>query len=148
MKGIALEYVFVIFVVVVAILVGIGIMTNVITPGIIPRTNQIVDVRYACIQYNETKINFESFETLLYGFLTDQCKYFVGELKEAATVDDLKRVAKEIDETVDVVLLSRCELPTISAHNIYLCCNETLEKNKTFNITRKEIKNSDVLICQ
>jgi len=148
MKGVALEYIFVIVVAVVVIFVGIGIMTNVIKPGIIPRTNQVVDVKYACIQYNETKISFENFKTLLYGFLTDQCKYFVGELKETITVDDLKSAAKEIDETVDVILLSNCELPTISAHNLYVYCNETLEKDKTFNITRKEIKNSDVLICQ
>jgi hypothetical protein len=148
MKGMALKYVFAIIVAVVVILVSIGILRNIIGPGVIPQTNQIIDVRYACVQYNDTRITFGNFKTLLYGFLTDQCKYFVGRLKEAATVDNLKEAVKEIDENVDVFLLSGCELPTISAHNLYLCCNSTLDKDKTFNITRKEIKNSDVLICQ
>jgi len=148
MKGMALEYVFVILLAVVAVVVGISIATNIISPRIIPRTNQVVDVKYACVQYNETNITFENLKILLYGFLTDQCKYFVGKIKETVTVDDLNRAAKEIDEDVDVILLSSCELPTISAHNLYVCCNNTIEKDKTFNITRKEIKNSDVLICQ
>jgi hypothetical protein len=148
MKGMALEYVFVVIVAVVAIVVGISMLTNIISPGIIPPMNQVVDVKYACAQYNETKITFENLKTLLYGFLTDQCKYFVGELKETATIDDLKRAAKEINKNIAVVVLSSCELPTISAHNLYIYCNSTLEKDKTFNITRKEIKYSDVLICQ
>lgn len=148
MKGMALEYIFVIFIAVVVIIVGVGILTNIINPGIVPQTNQVVDVRYACVQYNETKITFENFKTLLYGFLTDQCKYFFGEPKETITFDDLKRAAKEIDKSVNVILLSNCRAPTISAHNLYVCCSENLEKDKTINITRKEIKNSDVLVCQ
>jgi len=148
MKGMVLEYVFVIAVAVVVILVGIGIATNVISPGVVPKTDQVVDVKYACIQYNETTVGFESFKTLLYGFLTDQCKYFTGNLKETVTVDDLKRAVKEIDKSVSVIILPMCEMPTVEAHNLYFCCKENLEKGKTFNITRKEIKNSDVLICQ
>jgi hypothetical protein len=148
MKGIALGYVFTVVVLVVAIVVAVGIIMNFLNPGIIPPANHVVDVRYACIQYNETKISFESFKILLYGFLTDQCKYFVGELRDTATTDDLVRVSKEIDENVNVILLSSCETPTTAAHNLYVCCSGNLEKDKTFNITRKEIKNSDVLICQ
>lgn len=148
MKGMALEYVFVILVGVVVFVVGVGIAKNILNPGSFPQTDHSVDVRYACIQYNESEIGFENFKTLLYGFLTGQCKYFVGELREGATIDDMKRAVKEIDKTVNVILLSSCESPTINAHNLYVCCNETLEKYKTFNITRKELKNSDVLICQ
>jgi len=148
MKGMVLEYVFAITVAIVVILVGIGIAANVIGPGIVPKMDQVVDVEYACIQYNETKITFESFKTLLYGFLTDQCKYFVGEVKETVTMDDLKRAVKEIDKSVSVIVLPACEMPTVGAHNLYVCCKETLGKDVNFNITRKEIKNSDVLLCQ
>lgn len=142
----ALEYVFAVIVAVVFIFVSVSI--SILKPDIIPNTNHVIDVRYACVQYNDTEIDFESFKTLLYGFMTDQCKYFTGKLKQSATIDDLKRAATEIDKKVNVVTLSSCEMPTAAAGNLYLCCSEVLEKDKTFNITRKEITNSDVLICQ
>jgi hypothetical protein len=123
-------------------------MTDLINPGLIPPWNQIVDVRYACVQYNETKVSPENFKILLYGFLTDQCKNFVGELQYTSTSAYLSNMVKDIDKNVNVVFLSNCSSPTLAAHNVYVCCNRTLEKDKTFNITAKQIKNSDVLICQ
>jgi len=143
-----LEYVFAILIAVVVFFVSISIIRNATNPNVVPQIGHPVDVRYACGQYNETSISFETFKTLLYGFLTGQCKHFVGELNDGVTIDDLRRAAKEIDETAGVISLTSCESPTVNAHNIYFCCNETLEKHKVFNITGNGIKNSDVLICQ
>ena len=148
MKGIALEYIFVIFVAVVVIIVTVAIMTGLISPGLIPPINNVVDVRYACIQYNETRVSSENFKVLLYGFLTSQCKYFMGELQNTVTADYLKNAVKEIDKDVNVVFLSSCSSPPIPTHTLFVCCNQTLEKDKTFNMTAKQIKDSDVLICQ
>ena len=148
MKGMALEYAFIIIIVVVVIVVGVAILRAFINPGNIPPTDQVVDVKYACVQYNETRVGLEDFKTLLYGFLTDQCRIFVGELKQTVSIDDLKGMVKEIDGSINVIALPSCEMPTIQAHNLYVYFNESLKRSKSFNITRKEIKNSDVLICQ
>lgn len=107
-----------------------------------------IDVRYACSDYNNTAINFDEFKTLVYGFLTDQCEFFNGTLSDRVTLDDLKSIAGGINSSTNVIQLTTCQLPTFNAHNLYYCCNSSLETNEIINISRKEIKNSDVLICE
>jgi len=147
MKGMALEYVFATVVAVVVIFVMIEIISTILKGKLIPENPNIVDVRYACSQLNNTQISYENFKTLVYGFFTEQCKNFVGRLKESVTLEDMQRAVKEVDEKIKVIPISECGFPTISARTLYVCCGNVLEKNKVINIVRKEIKNSDVLVC-
>lgn len=142
-----LEYVFVMVIAVVVILVMIGIISNLLKGKPVPDGGNIIDVKYACTQYNNSKITYENFKTLIYGFFTEQCENFVGELKETITLQDMQRAVGDVDKNINVVPISACNFPTISARTLYVCCNETLTKNKVINIVRKEIKNSDVLVC-
>lgn len=147
MKGIATEYVFAVAVAIVVILVSIGIVINSINPELIPRFRFISDVRYACAQYNNTQINFENFKTVLYGFLTDQCNNFSAELKQGITLDDIQRAVEETESKTEVIQLDYCHFLETNIHAIYTCCKNTFEAGEKINITRREIKNSDVLIC-
>jgi hypothetical protein len=147
MKGMALEYPFTLIVAVVVILVMIGIIATVLKGKLIPEDTNIVDVRYACSQLNNSQISYDNFKVLVYGFFTEQCKNFVGKLKETVTLQDMERAVEEVDERIKVIQVSECSMPTVSARTLYVCCGESLEKNKVINIVRKEIKNSDVLIC-
>jgi len=147
MKGIALEYVFIIVVMVVVILVSISIIVGVIKPELLPEFRVVTDVRYACSEYNSTQITFENFKTVLYGFLTDQCNNFSAELRQDITFEDIKRAAKEVDRKIEVVQLSSCHFLGTNTHSVYTCCDDIFETGKKINITRREIKNSDVLIC-
>jgi hypothetical protein len=147
MKGLAVGYIFVIFVAIVLLVIFISIITNLFKFPI-PSVNYPIDVKYACSQYNGTEISIENLETVLYGFLTDQCNNFSGRLKQTITASDLRRIVDEIDKSVNIIILDICRLPTINSHTLYLCCDEILEEGKSFNTTRKEIKYSDVLICE
>jgi hypothetical protein len=147
MRGMALEYPFVMLVAFVVIIVVIGIVATVLKGRFVPEDGNPIDVRYACSNLNNSQISYDNFKTLIYGFFTEQCKNFVGELKETVTFEDMQRAVQEIDEKIKIVKISECSLPTVSARTLYVCCGEVLEKNKVINIIRKEIKNSDVLIC-
>jgi hypothetical protein len=147
MKGIALEYVFAFAVVIVVILISISIITGLIKPELIPEFRVVTDVRYACSRYNNTKITFENFKTVLYGFLTDQCNNFSAELSQDITLEDLERAVKEVDRRIEVIQLSECHFLGTNTHSVYTCCGNVFEAGKNINITRREIKYSDVLIC-
>ncbi|MEM7822612.1 MAG: hypothetical protein QXI23_03980 [Candidatus Aenigmatarchaeota archaeon] len=147
MKGIALEYVFAITVAIVVVCVSIAFITGLIKPELIPRPKVITDVRYACSQYNNSKISFENFKTVLYGFLTDQCNNFSSQLTQEITFEDITRTVKEIDEKINVVRLTECKFLETNTHSVFICCGNSFKTGENINITRKEIKNSDVLIC-
>jgi hypothetical protein len=147
MKGLALEYPFTILIAIAVILISISIILTIIKPELIPRMHTEVDVRYACSKYNNSRINFENFKTILYGFLTDQCSNFSAILKESMSLDDIKRAVREIDEKVQVIEINNCNFFETNTGNIYVCCKNFFSSGEKINITKKEIKNSDVLIC-
>jgi len=147
MKGIALEYIFAVAIIAVVIVVSIGFITGLVKPEFIPRIRLVSDVRYACAQHNGTQISFDNFKTVLYGFLTDQCSSFSAELKQGMTIDDIRRAAEETEEGMQVVQLNSCHFLGTNTHTVYVCCSDLFEAGKNINITRREIKNSDVLIC-
>jgi hypothetical protein len=113
----------------------------------VPKIQFVSDVRYACAQYNGTRISFDNFKTVLYGFITGQCNNFSAELGQGITIDDIKRVAEESEKGIQVVQLSSCHFLETNTHTIYTCCSDLFESGKNINITRRQIKNSDVLIC-
>jgi len=147
MKGIALEYVFAIIVVVIVILISISLVINILKPEWIPEFRVVTDVRYTCAQLNGSKITFEDFKTVLYGFLTDQCNNFSAELKQSINFDDIQRAVKDIEGKTEVIQLESCHFLKTNTQTVYTCCSDMFESGKKINITRREIKNSDVLIC-
>jgi hypothetical protein len=147
MKALALEYPFTILVAVVVILVSISIVITVIKPELIPRIQIETDVKYVCVQYNNSKINFQNLKTVIYGFLKGQCNSFFAVLEEGLSFDDIKRVVNEIDEKIQVIEFQKCSLPETNTGNVYVCCKKFFGVGEKINITRREIKNSDVLIC-
>jgi hypothetical protein len=147
MKALALEFPFIILIAAILILVSISIIITIIKPELIPRIQMETDVRYACSKYNNSAIRFENFKTILYGFLKNRCNSFSAILEEGMSFDDITRAVKEIDEKVQVVEFNKCSLPETNTGNVYVCCKKFFGMGEKINITRREIKNSDVLIC-
>jgi hypothetical protein len=113
-----------------------------------PAIDWHVDVRYACSQLNGTIISKSDFETILYGFLTDQCNYFEFELKQSMEMKELEEIVKGIDENAMVARKNNCELPITATRTVFVCCSDLLQIGKPINISKRKIINSDVLICQ
>lgn len=146
MKGLALEYPFVILIAVFVILFSISILLLILKPEIIPRIDFTSDLRYACSKYNNSEINSEDFEVILYGFLYGQCNNFNASLKEQLSFDDLRRIVKRIDKNLEVFELNECKFPLTPTHSVY-AHNLPFEVGRKISIYRKEIEKSDVLIC-
>lgn len=148
MKGIALEYVFLLFLFLLVVMIGIGIIKHFYRQ--VENKPIKVDfppnVEYVCLYLNDTKISFQDFQDVLYGFLTGRCNDFQAEVTERITFDDIERVVDVIDPSTQVIKVNECVLPGINAHNVYVNFTEIEEKRKIY-LKGREIKNSDVLIC-
>ncbi len=147
MKGNALEYIFIALLAIVFIVVVISIIKNFLRPEVIPKEKRIIDVRYACSKYNNSRINYENFKTVLYGFLTDQCNNFSAVLDQKIRFEDIAKSVKEIDEKREIIKLSYCHFLETNTGSVYTCCRDSFEMGEKINITRREIKYSDILIC-
>lgn len=114
-----------------------------------PSTDQIIDVRYACFQYNETEVNLEQLKTLFYGFLTDQCNSSVVILKEALSISDIEKIVKEIDRNILVIRKSDCNFPSFNTHSVYAySAADMILQRKTINMVKRNLYKGDVLICE
>ena len=147
MKGFTLQLPFLILIMCVVVTVSVLILLNFLGYNILSMPKFPVDVRYACSNYNNTRISYEKMKTIIYGFLNDQCNNFSATLEQTVTFQDIKKAAEEIDNKVLVIDIDNCKLPSVSSHSVYVCCSNIFASGKSINITRKEIKNSDVLIC-
>ncbi len=110
--------------------------------------NQHVDVKYACSKLNGTTISKMDLETILYGFLTDQCNYFEFNLTESLQISEIERIVHKIDNKVEVLPKNDCKLPLTATNTVFVCCSDPLEQGKRINISKRQITYSDVLICQ
>jgi len=146
MKGLALEYPFIILIAVFVILISVSLLISIFKPEIIPNIDFDGDVKYACSKYNNSEINSEELEVVLYGFLKGQCNNFSAFLKESLSFEDLKRMIKRIDKSVEVFEVSKCEFSITSTHSVYVY-NPPFEVGKKISIFRKEVDKSDVLVC-
>jgi len=147
MKGLALNYLFLLVIVIIFIIVGVSIVRYFyehIKPD--QNDNTKVDVRYACIQLNNTEINSQDFEDVMYGFLTGQCNNFSAKTSQRMTISDINRVVKSIDNSVEVIKIGECKLPSVKTHTVYLNFSE-IEEGRNIYLVGREIYNSDVLIC-
>lgn len=144
MKGLALKYPIMVILLMVFLIVGLGIVKHFYKPINNGVDNFPPDVSYMCIQLNNTLIGFQDFQDILYGFLTDQCNGFQAEINQKVTISDIRRVTGEIDPSVQVILIDECRLPEVNSHTVYVNFTE-IEKN--IYLSRREIMNSDVLIC-
>jgi hypothetical protein len=147
MRGLALNYLFLLLIAIVFIVVGVNILRyfygktrlneNLIHP---------IDISYTCTQLNNTEISFQEFKDILYGFLTSQCNDFFARMKQRMTLQDVNRAVKAIDPTVEVIKIDECMLPSVNSHTVYLNFSEIGEGQNIY-LVRREIDNSDVLIC-
>jgi len=141
MKGMSLNYIFIILVFFAVLIVTTGIIFHFKNVG-----NDIspppVDVKYKCAQLNNTKIRFDQFQDVLYGFLTDQCNDFCAEIG-GLTFQNIENAAKKIDNSINVVKINYCELPRINSHTLYV--NFTTAEN--ISMSRRDIKEGDIIIC-
>jgi len=145
MKGFVLDYTAIILIAVVVMVVTISLITYYYRQMKLPN-KEIVDVKYACYQYNDTAITIEDFKILLYGFLTGQCDSVSSTLSQPISFKDIENAAKEIDDKTIVIEAKRCQLPSVSSHSVLVCCGD-IENKQNININRKKIDNSDVIIC-
>lgn len=148
MKGLALNYVFLLLIVLVFIVVAIAILRYFYGQINIDQDNiiQPIDVRYTCIQLNNTEINFQDFQDILYGFLTSQCNGFSAKVDQSITLSDVNRAVKAIDKSVEVIKINECVLPNVNSHTVYLNFSK-VEEGRNIYLGRREIHNSDILIC-
>lgn len=140
MKGLALKYVFSLIVAIVLIVVSINFILNFLKPIEAPEPGITADMRYFCSRRNHTSIRKEELKLLLKAFLEGQCNYFVGKMAEDVSM-------RELEMMVNTLVLSKedCSLPETATRTLFV--SGELRKGVSFNITRREIKNSDVLIC-
>lgn len=114
-----------------------------------PPVSQVIDVRYACFQYNETEVNMEQLKTLLYGFITEQCNSVVVILKEAVSISDIEKIVREIDENVLVIRKSDCNFPSFNTHSVYVySVADVIPQRKTINMVKRNLYKGDVLTCE
>lgn len=146
MKGIALEYVMKVFLLVVIIIVVIGIVVHFYRQFKTPSIDFPADVSYLCSQLDDTNISFQDFKDVLYGFLTGQCDDFHARTKERITIDDVETVVKAVDRSIPVVKIDSCKLPEVNSHTVYLNFTE-VGKYENIYLGKRKIMNSDVLIC-
>lgn len=145
MLGLALKQIFILFITLVFIVAMVSFILKIYKSWEILSIDGSVDVRYACVSYNNTKIGLEEFETILYGFMTNQCDDMFFELREEVMEKDVKKIAGEIN----VVKIEECKLPKVNTNTLYLVLDDDrFNTGKIVNITKREIKNSDVLICE
>jgi len=135
-------------IVLVFIVVSIGILRYFYGQTNIDQNNIIhpIDVRYTCIQLNNTEISFQDFQDILYGFLTGQCNGFSAKVDQSITLSDVNRAVKAIDKSVEVIKINECVLPNVNSHTVYLNFSE-IEEGRNIYLGRREIDNSDLLIC-
>ena len=145
MKGFALDYTVIVLVAVVVMVVTISLIMFYYRQMKV-ENKEIMDVKYACYQYNDTSITLEDFKLLLYGFLTGQCDHVSSTLSQPISLGDITNAAHEIDDKVAVVEMNRCQFPSVNSHSVLVCCGN-IEDKQIININRKKIDNSDVIIC-
>lgn len=104
------------------------------------------NAQYLCVQLNNTEIDFEDFQDILYIFLKGQCNDFYVKTKQGINVDDIKRALNVIDPSIQIIQVDECNLPTVNTYNVYV--NFTgIERGRNIYLKGREIDNSDVLIC-
>lgn len=149
MKGFAVELPIIVFIALAILVVSVAILITFsgqfpdLTGGKI-----VTDVKYACSQYNGEKIDYDTFITILYGFVTQQCTSFKATLTQKITFDDVERSVAGIDKRYQTVKISSCKLPEVDAKIVYFCCGDAIEKDKIISIERKNIYSSGVIICE
>lgn len=149
MKGISIEYVAftILFLTVVAI--GIGVINYFSKKTPIPPDKIIYNVTSQCIVLNDTAISFSDFGDVFYGFMTNQCNDFQAKLTEKITFDDIVRLKNSWDESIPIVKIRECKLPDSNSHTIYVNFEtDEIRPNSKIYLKRREIKSSDVLICE
>lgn len=149
MKGLSIEYIAFIILFLLVIVIGIGIINNLYKKTPPPENNIVYNVTYKCILLNDTSINFDDFRDILYGFTTDQCNNFQAELTEKITFEDIVRIINNWSLSTPVIKMEECKLPNTNSHNIYVNFNSgEIKPNSKVYLKRREIKNSDILICE
>jgi len=145
MKGLSMEYLALSILFLAVIILGIGMITHFQKQS--PKIEQPkYDVRYLCAQLNGSQINFDEFKDVLYGFLTSQCTEFEANVSSKITVDDIKSFVNSWSD-IRVVLIDECSLPSVNSNTIYINFEE-IEINHKIYLKRKEIMDSDILICE
>lgn len=146
-KGLALQYIFLMFLFLIVIIVGVFIVKFFYSQSEKKINIDITaDVSYMCIQLNDTEISFRDFQDILYGFMTDQCDEFYGVITENLNIDDIKRIAAVVDNSVQVIHINECKLPEVNSGNIFVNFS-MIKANSNLYLKRRKINNSDILIC-
>ena len=147
MKGLVLKYPILILIVIVVIIVSIEILKYFSEQVDYPNDiNFPSNAQYLCVQLNDTEIDFEDFQDVLYGFLKGQCNDFFAKTKQRINIDDIKRFINTMDSSIQVIQIDECILPKVNTHTVYVNFNE-IERERNIYLKRREIDNSDVLIC-
>ena len=145
-KGLALNYVFLTFLAIVVILVSVLMITNFSDNSKDNYVDYNTDFEYVCIALNDTEISYSDFKDVFYGFLTNQCSEFNATIKTDITKEDIENILINTDENRQVILVNECTLPFVNSGNVFIT-TDSFSKNSNIYLTRKNIINSDILIC-
>ncbi len=146
MKGLALDYAFGFFLLLVFVGIASAIMISIFRQGedkssFVP----VANATYLCEFLNGGEISYEDFKNVLYGFVTNQCFEFKGKAKERITFNDIQNFVRTISKERDVARVESCVSPEINTNTIYIGFDYV--ENKKISMASKRVLNNDILIC-
>jgi len=139
----AFKYVFMVFLILVFLLTVVSYMERLYVHTKVPKSPVELDVRYVCVNYNDSYVDKETLETILYGVSAGQCKYVVFRLSESVSVGELEKMLGK-----ESLPLSNCELPKLDTGSFYYIGEEVLEEGTLVNVTGRGMEGGDVLVCE
>ncbi|MEM5878580.1 MAG: hypothetical protein QXF12_06925 [Candidatus Aenigmatarchaeota archaeon] len=144
MKGFHLNYVFYAIIFVVFIYVSVLIIKNIAKPP--KNVDYSIDSSYFCNNMNGATVSKGEFSDVLASFIIGNCKEVTVYVSEGLTFQDLKQMANQLDKDRNVLKIDECELFSINTGSIFANFDEA-ESNDKIYLNRKEILNSDILVC-
>ncbi len=146
MKGLALEYIFGIFLLTVLVIISTGMMFSFFKQSKNNEFTPVENATYLCNFLNNNEISFEDFKSILYGFVNNQCFEFKAKLKERVTFEDIKNFVETLDTQKNVVKVNECSSSGINTDTIYIGFDSI--DDEYVSLFSKRVLYNDVLICK
>ncbi|MBU5688480.1 MAG: hypothetical protein QXE34_00325 [Candidatus Aenigmatarchaeota archaeon] len=145
MKGLSTEYIFYSLIFLTFIIISVSIIKNISFKSYEVKEFR-VNSNYFCLYMNDTEINKKDLKIIFYGFIKDSCNNFVSSLNQSLSKEDIKKIVENIDKDYSIVVVNSCNLETTNTKTIFINF-EYLKPNQKFYLYKKEINDSDIIMC-
>lgn len=144
MKGFHLSYIFYIVLFIVFAYVSILLVKNIAKP---PRDiDYDIDSSYFCNSINEAVVSKSEFHDILASFVIGNCKEAYVYVSEGISFKEIQDMIYGLDKSRNVLKTQECEFFSVNTGNVFVSFDEA-EPNDKIYLNRKEILNSDILVC-